>query len=112
MAATIEELQQASGELNSRLDHLHEFLKIDDYLEKIAERFIFTVPGSGGRAAYSPAELTALTTIPATIEMDPAAAVKTAVSGTTGYRTIISGSLYLAGTALQILSSPEKVLDI
>jgi peptide chain release factor 2 len=37
MAATIEELQQAAGELNSRLDHLHEFLKIDDYLEKIAE---------------------------------------------------------------------------
>ena len=89
--------------------HAPECLK---YLEKIAERFIFTVPGSGGRAAYSPAELTALTTIPATIEMDPAAAVKTAVSGTTGYRTIISGSLYLAGTALQILSSPEKVLDI
>jgi hypothetical protein len=37
MAATIEELQQAAGELNSRLDHLHEFLKIDDYLKKIAE---------------------------------------------------------------------------
>lgn len=88
--------------------HAPECLK---YLEKIAGSFIFTVPGADGRAAYSPDELTGFTEKPAVIENDPALAVKQAVAQNR-CRVIISGSLYLAGTALELLLPPDKVLDI
>lgn len=88
--------------------HAPECLK---FLEKIADRFIFTVPGAGGRAAYSPAELTTFTGISSTVEYDPAKAVDQAVKNSRN-RVIISGSLYLAGIALEILSTPESVLDL
>ena len=47
----------------------------------------------------------------AVIENDPVLAVKRAVAQNRR-RVIISGSLYLAGTALQLLLDPEEVLDI
>ena len=88
--------------------HAPECLK---FLEKIADEFIFTIPGVDGRAAYSPEELTGFTGKTAVIENDPVLAVKRAVAQNRR-RVIISGSLYLAGTALQLLLDPEEVLDI
>lgn len=81
------------------------------YLEKIAAQFIFTVPGAGGRAAYSPDELMTMTALPATAAADPAQAVKCAMAQD-GLRIIVSGSLYLAGIALQEMTAPESVLDL
>ena len=88
--------------------HAPECLK---YLEKFAAKFIFTIPGAHGRAPYTPEELAGLTAVPATIEYDPAQAIKKAVSQN-GYRVIVSGSLYLAGTALEQLLPPDEVLDV
>ena len=81
------------------------------YLETVAGEFIFTVPGADGRAAYEPEELTGFTKIRSSIEKDPALAVRKAVSQNK-YRVIVSGSLYLAGTALSELLPLEKVLDL
>ena len=87
--------------------HSPECLK---YLEKIASRFIFTVPGAEGRAVYSPEELQQFTDVPSEVAADPSAAVKTAVES--GCPVIVSGSLYLAGTALKDCASLDSVLNI
>lgn len=81
------------------------------FLDLIASSYIFTTPGAGGRAAYIPAELLAFTSCPATVADDPAIAVKTALAQEK-YRVIISGSLYLAGTALSETAALESVLNI
>lgn len=88
--------------------HAPECLK---YLEKFAAKFIFTVPAAHGRAPYTPEELAGFTAVPSTIEHEPSEAIKKAVSQN-GYRVIVSGSLYLAGTALELLLPPDEVLDI
>lgn len=88
--------------------HAPECLK---FLDTIAGEYIFTTPGTGGRAAFAPEQLTAMTAIPSTTEIKPDAAIKLAAKRP-DTRVIISGSLYLAGTALQILCPPEAVLNI
>ena len=88
--------------------HAPECLK---YLEKFAAKFIFTVPAAHGRAPYTPEELAAFTAVPCETENDPVEAIKKAVLQNE-YRVIISGSLYLAGAALEQLLPPEKVLDV
>ena len=81
------------------------------YLDTIASEYIFTVPGAGGRASFSPEELTAFTSVPCRMENDPAKAVITALQQS-ALRVIVSGSLYLAGTALSAVSGTESALDI
>lgn len=81
------------------------------FLDTIAAEYIFTVPGAEGRAAFSPDELTAFTTVPCRIENDPAKAVVSALQQS-ALRVIVSGSLYLAGTALSAVSGTESALDI
>ena len=81
------------------------------FLETIAAKFIFTIPGAEGRAAYSPDELLDMTSLPAQAVADPAQAVKTAQEQS-AYRIIISGSLYLAGTALNELTALDTVLNL
>lgn len=81
------------------------------YLEECADSFIFTTPGVGGRAAYSPDELQSFTAISSMVANDPLQAIKTALSQQER-RIIISGSLYLAGDALKLLLPPDKILDL
>jgi dihydrofolate synthase/folylpolyglutamate synthase len=81
------------------------------FLEKIASGFIFTVPGAGGRAAYSPDELSQMTALPSAVESDPATAVRNALKQTE-CKVIVSGSLYLAGIALENCVPLDEVLNI
>ncbi len=81
------------------------------FLETIAAGFIFTVPGAGGRAAYSPEELLTMTSLTAQAVADPVQAVRIAQEQQ-AYRIIVSGSLYLAGIALAESSDLEAVLDL
>ena len=53
-----------------------------------------------------------MTALPSVIQSDPAEAVKDALARCGRQRVIISGSLYLAGTALEIAVPPETVLDL
>ena len=82
------------------------------YLDSIASSYIFTTPGAWGRAPFSPEELSGMTALPSVIQSDPAEAVKDALARCGRQRVIISGSLYLAGTALEIAVPPETVLDL
>jgi hypothetical protein len=59
---------------------------------------------------YSPEELQQFTDVPSEVAADPSAAVKTAVES--GCPVIVSGSLYLAGTALKDCASLDSVLNI
>ena len=81
------------------------------FLDAIAQEYIFTVPGTGGRAAFVPEELTAMTSLPAAVEMDPEKAVKQAALQP-DVRVIVSGSLYLAGIALKTLCPLQSILNI
>ena len=81
------------------------------YLDSIASEYIFTVPGADGRAAFSPEELTGMTALPSQVEYDSVQAVKKALAGT-DKRVIVSGSLYLAGTALENFGDSADVLDL
>ncbi|MBE6355786.1 MAG: bifunctional folylpolyglutamate synthase/dihydrofolate synthase [Lentisphaerae bacterium] len=82
------------------------------YLDTIAERYIFTTPGAGGRAAFAPEELTGMTGKPAAAITEPAVAIRQALAECGDLRIIVSGSLYLAGVALEIVLPPESVLDL
>ncbi|MBE6376676.1 MAG: bifunctional folylpolyglutamate synthase/dihydrofolate synthase [Lentisphaerae bacterium] len=81
------------------------------YLDTFSAGYIFTCPGADGRAAFSPEELLTLTGIPGTICKDPVEAVKTALKQDK-YRVIVSGSLYLAGSALESVAALDSVLNI
>lgn len=82
------------------------------YLERIADEFLFTEPEAEGRAVYSPGELSAMTEVRSSGEKDPEKALDMALAAAGGRRVLVSGSLYLAGTALRKFASPASVLDL
>lgn len=81
-------------------------------LAPLAEEFIFTPVPAAGRACYSAAELRAM--VPPTCPTRAAADFEEALrlARAAGGRTLVSGSLYLAGAVLAAAGATEQVLNL
>ena len=81
-------------------------------LSGYAEEFIFVPLHGGDRRSWTGAELSAMLEKISKVPCVAASSIEDAMKLRTSARRLITGSLYLAGDALQVLCTEDEILNI